>query len=198
MTTRERLHNEDLANSNSELRSLTEEDPLTGVYNRRALDQRIDDLFMLTKLNQSPISVIMIDVDHFKAYNDHFGHPAGDRCLQTVADILSDLTRDRDGLVARYGGEEFILVIPRADLDSASRIAEQIRTAIEHRAIPAARLRDMGRSAVVTASLGVCACSHDVGGQAVLCPCTPADLIHRADQSLYAAKEAGRNRVHCA
>jgi predicted signal transduction protein with EAL and GGDEF domain len=105
MTMRERIRNEDLANSNSALRSLSEEDPLTGVYNRRALDQRIDELFLRSKFNESPISVIMIDVDHFKAYNDDFGHPAGDRCLQTVAAILVDKTRGRDDLVARYGGE---------------------------------------------------------------------------------------------
>ena len=198
MTTRERLRNEDLASSNSELRSLSEEDPLTGVYNRRALDQRIDDLFMRSKLSESPISVIMIDVDRFKAFNDDFGHPAGDRCLQTIAAILIDQTRGRDDLVARYGGEEFILVLPQADLAGALLIAEQIRTAIENRAIPAAQSRDIGQSRVVTASFGVSACNHATGGQAVTCPCTPADLIHRADQSLYAAKEAGRNRVHCA
>ncbi len=202
MTMRERIRNEDLANSNSALRSLSEEDPLTGVYNRRALDQRIDELFLRCKFNESPVSVIMIDVDHFKAYNDHFGHPAGDRCLQTVAAILVDKTRGRDDLVARYGGEEFILVLPRADRAGALLIAEQIRTAIEHRALPAARSRDLGardigRSQVVTASFGVSACDH-AGGQAVACPCTPADLIHRADRSLYAAKAAGRNRVHCA
>jgi diguanylate cyclase (GGDEF)-like protein len=198
MTMRERLRNEDLATSNSELRSLSEEDPLTGVYNRRALDQRIDELFMRSKFNGSPISVIMIDVDHFKAYNDDFGHPAGDRCLQTVAAILSEKTSGRDDLVARYGGEEFILVLPRADLDGALLIAEQIRTAIESRAIPAARSRGIGQSPVVTASFGVSSCNHATSGHAVTCPCTPADLIHRADRSLYGAKEAGRNRVHCA
>jgi diguanylate cyclase (GGDEF)-like protein len=114
-----------------------------------------------------------------------------------IAEILTDKARDWDGLVARYGGEEFILVVPRADLAGASLIAEQIRTSIENRAIPAPRLRDMGRHPVVTASFGVSSCSHLTGGQAVTCPCTPAGLIHRADQSLYAAKKAGRNRVHC-
>jgi diguanylate cyclase (GGDEF)-like protein len=198
MTMRERLRNEDLANSNSELRSLSEEDPLTGVYNRRALDQRIDELFMRSKFNQSPISVVMIDVDRFKAYNDRFGHQAGDECLQTVAAILVDKTRDRDDLVARYGGEEFILVLPRTDRAGAMLIAEQIRTAIERRAIPAARSRGLGRHPVVTASFGVASCNHATGGPAITCPCTPAGLIHEADRSLYAAKEAGRNRVHCA
>jgi diguanylate cyclase (GGDEF)-like protein len=198
LTTRERLRNEDLANSNSELRSLSEEDPLTGVYNRRALDQRIDELFTHSKFNESSIGVVMIDVDHFKAYNDDFGHPAGDRCLQTVAAILADTVRGRDDLVARYGGEEFILVLPRTDRAGAILIAEQIRTAIERRAIPAARSRGMGRHPVVTASFGVASCNHATGGPAITCPCTPAGLIHEADRSLYAAKEAGRNRVHCA
>jgi diguanylate cyclase (GGDEF)-like protein len=197
MTTRERLRNDALASSNSELRSLSEEDPLTGVFNRRALDQRIDDLFMRSKLNQSPISVVMIDVDRFKAYNDDFGHPAGDKCLQTVATVISGKSRGRDDLVARYGGEEFILVLPRADRDDALMIAEEIRTAIEDQAIPAARLREDYGPRVVTASFGVSSCNHGDGDQAVLCPCTPADLIHRADRGLYAAKEAGRNRVYC-
>jgi diguanylate cyclase (GGDEF)-like protein len=198
MTMRERLRNEDLANSNSALRSLSEEDPLTGVYNRRALDQRIDALFMRSKFNQSPVSVIMIDVDRFKAYNDTLGHQAGDQCLQTVAAILIDKTRDGDELVARYGGEEFIIVMPRSDLANALLFAEAIRTAIEDRAIPAPRQDGRYEATVVTASFGVSSCSHAPGGQAITCPCTPADLIHRADQSLYAAKAAGRNRVRYA
>jgi diguanylate cyclase (GGDEF)-like protein len=203
MTMREQLRNDDLASSNSELRSLSEEDPLTGIYNRRALDQRIDDLFKRSKLNQTPIGVIMVDVDHFKAYNDMFGHQAGDECLQAIAAILIDETRGRSDLLARYGGEEFILVVPRAALDETIAIAERIRIAIEDRAIPAPRLRETHKSRVVTASFGVATCDHVQkgplqGGHAVTCPCTPADLIQRADRSLYAAKEAGRNRVHCA
>jgi diguanylate cyclase (GGDEF)-like protein len=198
VTMRERLRNEDLATRNSQLRSLSEEDPLTGVYNRRALDQRIDELFMRSKFNQSPISVIMIDVDRFKAYNDFFGHQAGDECLQAIAAILIDNTRDRDDLVARYGGEEFILVLPRADLAGARAFAETIRIAIEDRAIPSPRPDDPYAPPVVTASFGVSTCDHGAGSQAINCPCSPTDLIHSADRCLYAAKQAGRNRVHCA
>jgi diguanylate cyclase (GGDEF)-like protein len=198
MAMREQLRNEDLANSNIELRSLSEEDPLTGVYNRRALDQRVDEMVMRSKFNHSPISVVMIDVDRFKTYNDVFGHQAGDECLQAVAAILLDKTRDRGDLVARYGGEEFIIVMPRADRAHAQLFAETIRTAIEDRAIPAPRTDGIYDAPVVTASFGVATCAHALGSDAVSCPCTPADLIHQADRCLYAAKQGGRNRVYCA
>jgi diguanylate cyclase (GGDEF)-like protein len=197
MTMQEQLLSERLATHNFELRSLAEEDPLTGLYNRRALDHRIDDVFNRCKFNHSPISVLMIDVDHFKAYNDHFGHPMGDRCLQLVAATLIDQTRGRSDLVARYGGEEFIIVMPQTDRSGVLSFAERLRVGIENCAITAPPIRDHNRSGVVTASFGVATCDHAAGEDAVACDCTPADLIRRADQSLYTAKTTGRNRVSC-
>ncbi len=195
MTTQERLRNEDLAHNNLELRILSEEDPLTGVYNRRALDQRIDEMFERSRRRQSPIGVVMVDVDHFKAYNDSFGHQAGDRCLQAIAAILIDETRKRRDLVARFGGEEFIIVITHSDVADVVATAERIRAAIEDQAIPAAPFDGEG-SRTVTASFGVSTCGHATQADAAISPVTAADLIRAADEALYIAKRTGRNRVH--
>lgn len=195
MTTQERLRNEDLAHNNLELRILSEADPLTGVYNRRALDRRLDDMFERCRRRQSPIGVIMVDVDHFKAYNDSFGHQAGDRCLQTIAAILLDESRKRRDLVARFGGEEFIIVITHSDTTDVVATAERIRAAIEAQAIPATPLDEDGFR-TVTASFGVSNCCHAAQNDAAVSPITAADLIRTADQALYIAKRTGRNRVH--
>lgn len=196
MNLREQRRNEDLASNNLALQTLSEEDPLTGVYNRRALDRRIYELFDSCQLRQSPISVIMIDVDHFKAYNDNFGHAMGDRCLQAIAAILIDETRGRSDLVARYGGEEFIIVMPNADLARVALLAERLRAAIETRAISAPRSSDGVGPEFVTASFGIATYTHMADSGEVTGPCDAAALIHRADESLYAAKAAGRNRVY--
>jgi diguanylate cyclase (GGDEF)-like protein len=197
MTMQEQLRSEHLATNNFELKNLSEEDPLTGLYNRRALEHRFDDAFNLSRFRQTPISVLMIDVDHFKAYNDHFGHPMGDKCLKTIATILMDKARGGSDLVARYGGEEFIIVMPQTDRSGVLSVGERIRRAIEACAITAPPQRDMGSFQVVTASFGAATCEHAASGDAIACGCTPADLIRRADQCLYTAKASGRNRVSC-
>jgi len=198
VTVREQLRNDALAKNNLELRTLSEEDPLTSVLNRRGIDARIDDIFRRYQRDGAPVGIVMIDVDHFKAYNDHFGHPAGDTCLQTMAAILIDQTRGRRDLVGRYGGEEFIIVMPDANLASVRALAERIRSSIEAFGIKAPPSLEAEGRPVMTASFGIAACSHNHARQPAACNCTPADLIRAADQSLYTAKQLGRNRVHSA
>ena len=198
MTLREQLRNETLSKNNLELRTLSEEDPLTSVLNRRGIDARIGEIFRRCKRDDAPVGVVMIDVDHFKSYNDHFGHPAGDTCLQTIAAILIDQTRGRRDLVGRYGGEEFIIVMPDANLASVCALAERIRSSIEAFGIQAPPSLEAAGRPVMTASFGIAACSHNHARQPTACTCTPTDLIRAADQSLYTAKQLGRNRVHSA
>jgi len=128
----------------------------------------------------------MVDIDHFKAYNDHYGHTAGDRCLQSVAAELRRTVRDRD-LCARYGGEEFAIVMPDTDGATALRLAERLRAAIAALAEPHLLVPD----GVVTVSIGVAAAVPAPDGRV-------EDLMERADAQLYCAKLAGRNRVHAA
>jgi diguanylate cyclase (GGDEF)-like protein len=125
----------------------------------------------------------MVDIDHFKRYNDHYGHAAGDRCLQRVSTHLSGHVRDGD-VVARYGGEEFAIVMPDADLGTAVAMAERLRTGIAALGEPQASA-DQGR---VTVSVGVAAAVPSAGGDW-------NHLVKQADAELYRAKRAGRNRV---
>lgn len=160
-------------------------DGLTGVHNRRHFDERLQMECSRAQRQHSALSVLLLDVDHFKHYNDHYGHQAGDQCLrQLAATLRAQLGRPTD-LVARYGGEEFACLLPDTDLPSALQLAGQIGQAVqalamEHQASPVA--------GVVTISVGVCskAPAQDVDCQA---------LLRGADAQLYAAKAQGRNRV---
>jgi diguanylate cyclase (GGDEF)-like protein len=158
-------------------------DPLTGVANRHQLETYADHLWTQADDNVSPIAVIMIDVDHFKSFNDEFGHPAGDECLKRVAHALCVEMAENE-LVARYGGEEFIAVMPGTSLPDAAKKAERLRRAIEDIAIPHPK---RGIGGVVTASFGVMA------GPASLH--SLSELVTGADAALYAAKRSGRNMV---
>jgi diguanylate cyclase (GGDEF)-like protein len=158
------------------------QDPLTGLSNRRALERSMERQWNLSD-KESCLALVMIDLDHFKAYNDHYGHPAGDLCLKRVATILAEALRAGD-LAARIGGEEFVVLLPETDLVTAVRIAERIRRAIEAASIPH---EARGPGGVMTASLGVLA-----GARAQH---TPGELMAGADAALYAAKRTGRNRV---
>lgn len=157
-------------------------DDLTGIANRKAGLAYLKWLLDFGKRRQTAIAVLMIDVDHFKAYNDCYGHPEGDACLRKIAAAMSAQARATD-LIARYGGEEFMAVLPGAPLESAELVAERMRVAvedlrIEHRGAP---------GGVVTISAGVAQMSSGD---------TTADtLLDLADKALYAAKGAGRNRV---
>jgi diguanylate cyclase (GGDEF)-like protein len=158
-------------------------DKLTGLYNRRFLDSYLDEEVNRTKALRDEMSVIMADVDHFKHYNDTNGHQMGDKVLQAVASLIESNVRALDRCV-RYGGEEFLILLPRTTLERAYRTAERIRQAIEIYEFPARESQPEGR---VTMSLGVASLPrHAQDGQ---------ELVHRADEALYAAKQAGRNRV---
>lgn len=187
MTLRQRLLKQDLTHANQELERAARYDGLTQVANRRHFDEFLSHLWERAKATQGhALSIIMIDVDHFKSYNDHHGHPAGDACLVQVADTVQRCLRRPGDLVARYGGEEFIAVLNRASQSQALAAAERVREAIESLNLPHEAPITHGR---VTASIGV----------ATLFPAerqTSAErLIAQADEALYQAKNRGRNRV---
>jgi diguanylate cyclase (GGDEF)-like protein len=159
-------------------------DPLTGLANRRQLERTVARLWALPDEVVSPVASIMIDIDHFKAFNDRYGHTAGDTCLKRVAGAIAAEARNEDDLAVRYGGEEFLLLLPRTELSDAVRVAERVRRHVETLSIPHERVE---RRDVVTISLGVIA--GPVSAQSF------AELVSAADASLYAAKRNGRNQV---
>lgn len=162
-------------------------DPLTGLANRRAFDRRLAELLHIHDAAGTPFALLLVDVDHFKRYNDRYGHPAGDACLSRVAEILRDATGRKQDLAARYGGEEFTILLTDCTLHDAIRIAREICAAVA-----AARIihesRDDGLD-FVSVSIGVSATGRVNGVE------RPDDLVAVADVNLYAAKRAGRNRV---
>jgi diguanylate cyclase (GGDEF)-like protein len=161
-------------------------DPLTGLANRRAFDLRLAELLRDYGDKGTPFALLMADVDHFKRFNDHYGHPAGDACLIRVAAVLRPIGGEQ-GLVARYGGEEFAILLPGCGAGDAIRIGEAACLAVAAAGIPHASRGD--GETVVTLSVGSAVCSGDGA-----CP-TADDVISAADRRLYAAKRAGRNRV---
>ena len=182
-----------LALANERLSQLSITDPLTGLANRRRLEESLHHEWQRAGRTRTPLSLAMVDIDHFKRYNDQHGHREGDRCLQRIAAQLERSVRDTD-LVARYGGEEFAIVMPDTDAPAAREVAERVRHAVSALAEP------LTTDQVVTASVGV-ATLHDrertetgdeAGRQAL------DRLVERADNALYEAKRAGRNRVRSA
>jgi two-component system chemotaxis family response regulator WspR len=183
----EALHKE-LAEKNEVLERLSSLDGLTGIANRRRLDEAIDQEWRRARRDGSTLSLIMIDVDYFKKFNDHYGHLAGDDCLRQVAvSLTGGLHRPAD-LVARFGGEEFAVLMAATDADGTTHIAEKLRCAVETLAIPHARSEV---ASCVTISLG-CATVRPVDVDDV------SVLIARADAALYEAKKSGRNRHRAA
>lgn len=159
-----------------ELENMT--DPLTSLWNRRSLDRQLHAAWDLQARERSSLSLLMIDLDHFKRVNDALGHPAGDRVLVQAAAIIRDQIGD-DGLAARFGGEEFCVVLPGMDAETARERAEQVRRTIEGAPWPAVK---------VTASVGVATAVAD--GES-----SPNVMLSRADRALYVAKRDGRNCV---
>ena len=172
-----------LAAANQRLEQLSITDPLTGLANRRCLEDVLDSAWSRARRQAAPLAFAMIDIDHFKLYNDHFGHSAGDRCLRQVATRLAAITRPTD-LVARYGGEEFAVVMPDTDNAAAARLARRLCSAIAELAEP----HPLVPSHIVTVSIGVAAATPTPGS-------APASLVDLADAALYRAKAGGRNRV---
>ena len=168
-----------------ELKRLATTDHLTRTANRRAFDSVFTDEWMRANFTGAPLSLLMVDVDFFKRFNDHYGHAQGDQCLMSVAtSLLENALRSRD-LVARYGGEEFVILLPETDVMEAAHVAQRMCDAIAALAIPHA---DSDVAPHVTVSVGAASCmSMDDG--------VPQDLIKAADRALYMAKAAGRARV---
>lgn len=162
-------------------------DSLTGIGNRRFFDESMAAELRAASRTGSPLGVVMLDIDQFKQFNDRYGHPAGDRCLRAVADVVKTVCRRPRDLVARYGGEELVAILPDTDDAGAAQVARDILQ----------RLRDLGLQhadnlgrAIVTASAGVYAAVPEASD-------TPDAVVGRADRALYAAKSAGRDRVFC-
>ncbi|MCL6500960.1 MAG: GGDEF domain-containing protein [Candidatus Pacearchaeota archaeon] len=171
----------------NELYAYATRDHLTGVFNRRVLDELLSKEMERAIRHKLPLAVIMLDIDNFKQYNDKFGHLQGDMALKTVTDTIQKITRPED-FVARYGGEEFILVLPDTTIEKAKGIAERIRKEIsETRIRPATKSIEKTERGYekVTVSIGIAQLKKD-GVQG---------MLERADEALYKAKERGKNQV---
>ena len=153
-------------------------DPLTGLPNRRALDEQLDRRLAETARDNTPLSLILIDIDHFKQLNDRHGHLAGDHVLREAAEVLNSTMRDMD-MVSRFGGEEFAIVLPKAALQPAAHVAERLRKLVDEH-----RFDYQAQEFSLTISLGT---AEAQPGESA------ASLLGRADEALYAAKTAGRN-----
>ena len=177
--------NAQLAQSNRELHRISSLDGLTGIANRRQFDEVLEREWQRSVRNDSPLSLILLDIDYFKLYNDHYGHQAGDDCLRLVARTLDRVVQRPTDLVARYGGEEFVVVLPDTDQAGAQAVARELLSEVCNLGI----LHEDSLSANhLTLSLGTATrCSGQFR--------TAADLLAAADQALYLAKEQGRNRV---
>ncbi|HEX6734420.1 MAG TPA: diguanylate cyclase [Azonexus sp.] len=167
------------------LQQLATVDCLTGVANRRSFDEKLHSEWNRARRQHDPLSLIMIDVDYFKPYNDLYGHQRGDECLKAFSAILQGQAFRAGDLTARYGGEEFAIVLPNTTLAGAREVAERIRQSIEQADLPHA---GSATSTRITASMGVAALVPGHGSHA-------GTLVALADQALYAAKRSGRNRV---
>jgi diguanylate cyclase (GGDEF)-like protein len=172
----------ELNDSNAQLLRIASRDALTGLFNRRAFDEQLDQEWKRALRLKTPIALIMMDVDHFKQFNDLYGHASGDDCLRAVANAISGHSRRAQDHLARYGGEEFVLILPHTDLDGARHCAEAIRIAISNLNLP----HESSGWKRVTLSLG-CA-SIDPSDDT-----SPDTLIRLADSALYNAKRSGRN-----
>ncbi|MDR0564031.1 MAG: diguanylate cyclase [Azoarcus sp.] len=176
-----------LEKANNELQRLSVIDSLTGIANRRSFDKTLLRQWRCCSRSNSPLSLLVVDVDLFKLFNDHYGHQMGDECLKVVAQTLQSTTRREDDQVARYGGEEFAVILPITDLEGALAVAEDMRMNIAELKIDHAW---SSIAPVVTVSIGVATVTPPKNSEAGI----PA-LIKAADDALYRAKEAGRNQV---
>ena len=174
----------ELALSNRRLSELSTTDSLTGIANRRRFDELLDEEWRRGVRSQQSLALAMVDVDHFKAYNDRYGHQNGDECLRKVGQLLGQHIRRAGDFVARYGGEEFVVICAATDGGHARQLVEAMRAALDELSLP----HELSPHGHVTISIGVAALVPDESfGQSA--------LVRLADQALYAAKEAGRNRV---
>jgi diguanylate cyclase (GGDEF)-like protein len=182
---RERALQHELISSKDRMQALSHEDGLTGLYNRRHFQEYLSNVWERAMYEQSIVSILMIDIDLFKRYNDRYGHQAGDECLRQIGQVLRETLNRPEDSVARYGGEEFIAVLPGLDLTEAVQVAEQVRHAIENLHV---RHESSTAGKVVTASVGVATCR-------VTPSLTSNALVATSDTALHQAKLEGRNRI---
>ncbi|MBE9157222.1 GGDEF domain-containing protein [Nodosilinea sp. LEGE 06152] len=181
----EQLLEQQILADNQVLQAMAVQDSLTGISNRRAFDDKLAYEWKLGRREQTSLAVVLCDVDHFKAYNDTYGHVLGDQCLRAIAGVLDTVIRRPADMAARYGGEEFALVLPNTDREGAMHILNRIRRTLKARAIPH---QNSPTSPYVSFSVGM----------AVAVPSDtiqPDDLVRAADAALYQAKAAGRDRA---
>ena len=181
------------------LRALTKSDPLTGIANRRYLDEQIELEWRRSMRNQGVLSLLMIDIDFFKAYNDHYGHIAGDACLRKIAETIQTTVNRAGELAARYGGEEFAALLPQSSPERACEVADRICLAVRDLHIPHAK---SCVSDSVTVSIGIAGgapifhpANCVIGEEHSRNPGSIEELFTWADEALYKAKQTGRNRV---
>ncbi|CCH49969.1 GGDEF domain-containing response regulator [Pseudodesulfovibrio piezophilus] len=167
------------------LEKMTNLDGLTGLANRRCFDDTLVKEWVRNGRQDVPMALIMIDIDHFKSYNDTLGHVDGDTCLCAVAAAIKNAVHRPGDMVARYGGEEFVVILPDTDCRGASAVAETIHANLAQSGI---RHPQSSVSCAVTVSIGVASCVP-------ACETTPENLLHAADRALYQAKQQGRNRT---
>jgi len=163
---------------------MTLQDPLTKIANRRHFDQTLNDEWQRAMRDHTPVSLLMIDADKFKSFNDTYGHVAGDHCLQAIAELLQSVIRRPGDLASRYGGEEFAVILAGVAADGAALVAERMRMVLAKCAIP----HTGNATGRVTLSIGI----------ATLIPTrndTPDTLLTLADAALYQAKQSGRDRI---
>lgn len=183
---RERALHSDLQTAHASLAQLATTDGLTGLANRRRFDEFLGQQWTRAQALDQPLGLMLVDIDHFKAYNDRYGHPAGDQCLCTVGQTLQGALRRPADLVARWGGEEFAAVLSDTDLDAALAAAERVRAGVQARGIVHAASR-CALSVTVSIGLVVMRPAQATGGI--------GELLRLADEALYRAKSGGRNRV---
>jgi diguanylate cyclase (GGDEF)-like protein len=173
------------------LSALSLTDSLTGLWNRRAFDEALNREWKRTLREGSQISLLLLDIDRFKEFNDRYGHQVGDDCLRAVAACLKEAVRDTD-IIARYGGEEIVVILPSTDTAGAVEVAEKMRRAIEALRLTREARPEGGDR--VTVSVGVATALARLGGTISL----PESLLLTADTAMYKAKNGGRNRVAAA
>jgi diguanylate cyclase (GGDEF)-like protein len=173
----------ELEKENDFLRRQNIIDNLTGIHNRKFFDEEFPKEVLEAKRREETVSIVMIDIDNFKKFNDTYGHQKGDEVLQLVAQTLENILKRPTDSVSRYGGEEFVFILPNTDMAGAGYIAEKARGAVE-----SLEIRHSASNGVVTLSLGTATLLSDESA---------SQLLERADENLYEAKNCGRNRVFC-
>lgn len=170
--------------ANEALGAMAAEDPITGLANRRRFDVFLQQEWQRARRTRRPLSMLLLDIDHFKKYNDRYGHPAGDACIRQVAAIMREVAHRPSDLCCRYGGEEFAVVLPETDAAGALAVAEQIRKKVEATGLPHAEVP----GGIVTVSIGYATAvgRRYAGVRAFLEAC---------DEALYESKADGRNQT---